>query len=125
MNLKILLVLISMPLALTVTGVAGYVFSTIDKFHPDVVRAQTILDEITACPGVINKEIAEEWFSLQLKKEKSLEGYEKALNELIRASANIFLLLAAFSLWQGISLMRLGKNMSNSSLNSTSQSDAS
>ena len=125
MNVKNIVILASIPIALLVFGIAGYLFSGIGKFYPNVELVQSIYDEIRACPGDINKENAEKWFLMQLEKEKALQRSENALNGLIKVISNVFFMLAALSLWQGVALMRITKNASNTSLNSTPQSGAS
>lgn len=124
MNFKNILVLASIPAALIVIGVAGYLFSGIEKFYPNVDRVQSIYNEIKACPGDINKEKAEKWFSLQLEKEKALEDAEKSLNELIKSMADAFFLLAALSLWQGVTLVRNANKASNQPMQPTPKSGA-
>jgi len=124
-NFKNIAILASIPVVLFVIGVAGYFFSAMDKFHPNIELVQSIYDEIKACPSDINKEKAEQWFGMQLEKEKALKRSETALNNLIKVMSNSLFLLAALSLWQGVALLRRGRNASNTSLSSTPQSGAS
>lgn len=124
MNFKNILVLASIPAALVMIGGAGYFFSGIEKFYPNVGRVQSIYNEIKACPGDINKVKAEKWFSLQLDKERALAKSEKSLNKLIKSASDAFFLLAALSLWQGITLLRNAKNASNHPMQPPPKSDA-
>jgi len=123
-NFRNILVLASIPAVLIVIGVAGYLFSGMEKCYPNVDRAQLIYNEIKAYPGDINKGKAEKWFSLQLKREQDLENSEKALNELIKSVANAFFLLAALSLWQGVALMRNANKAPNQPVQTTPKSGA-
>lgn len=109
-NFKNLAILISIPVVLFALGVAGYLFSAMDKFHPNVELVQSIYDEIRACPSDINKEKAVQWFGMQLEKEKALKNSENALNNLMKVISNGLFLLAALSLWQGVTLLRRGED---------------